>query len=258
MSFTWNRNTECVKSSPGNFRNRIAIRKSWGNSASSHRNRLIFSLGSTLDLTHQIHVDREMEQYEDILQGTFQDTYKNLTLKTINSIQWTSRYCSSANFVLFVDDDVIVNFKNLENFLWQLPLIEREQLITGYVITEYPSPNRFETKFALSLDEYRHPCYPPYISDPVVVTSGKMVKLFADAIPYVKPFVFEDVYLGIIVSKLGIKLSPVHNHLFDPSGSGVYNWSLIISSHQGKSMVFEAIKMIVSDLHFVTNKTITN
>ena len=47
----------------------------------------------------------------------FQDTYHNLTLKTIMGLKWTSIFCSQARFVLKTDDDIYVNVELLSQSL---------------------------------------------------------------------------------------------------------------------------------------------
>jgi hypothetical protein len=39
----------------------------------------------------------------------FQDTYHNLTLKTVMGLKWTSIFCPQVKFVLKTDDDIYVN-----------------------------------------------------------------------------------------------------------------------------------------------------
>ncbi len=38
-----------------------------------------------------------------------QDTYHNLTLKTVMGLKWASIFCPQAKFVLKTDDDIYVN-----------------------------------------------------------------------------------------------------------------------------------------------------
>ncbi|KAK3105326.1 hypothetical protein FSP39_022770 [Pinctada imbricata] len=221
-----------VKSIPGNVKLRNAIRQTWGRATSTGRNRLLFSLGKVKDKNVQEQIDAEVETFHDILQGDFEDSYLNLTQKTIHGFHWISKYCAEASFVFFVDDDVIVNFKNLISTLHKTSHMERENLFTGYVVTN-PGPTRWGSKFTIFRDYYPFPCFPYYVSGPAVLTTGKVVKMFDAAIPYVRNFMFEDVYLGLVAMKLGLTLSPTYNYLFDHDGSRLYKLPCMISSHQG-------------------------
>ena len=58
-----------------------------------------------------------MAVHGDLVQENFVDSYRNLTLKTLMAIRWASTYCSNANFVLKIDDDVLVNPSPLLEYL---------------------------------------------------------------------------------------------------------------------------------------------
>ena len=55
--------------------------------------------------------------HQDILQWDFMDTYNNLTIKSILALKWAPAFCSTAKFVIKMDDDVFLNAINLANFL---------------------------------------------------------------------------------------------------------------------------------------------
>ena len=46
-----------------------------------------------------------------------QDTYHNLTLKTVMGLKWTSIFCPQARFVMKTDDDIFVNLSDLHEAL---------------------------------------------------------------------------------------------------------------------------------------------
>ncbi|KAK3105689.1 hypothetical protein FSP39_003445 [Pinctada imbricata] len=221
-----------VKSAPGNFRLREAVRNSWGSEAINEGNKIVFSLGLPKDKKVQSAIDQEMNDRKDILQSTFMDSYFNLTQKSIHGIQWIAAFCPKAEFVVMVDDDVIINFHRLMSFFNNLSPTEARELLTGYVVNFPSGPIRWASKWAISRDVYPFPCYPPYVSGPIILTSGDVVQKFDAAIPFVKHFLFEDVYLGLVSMKLGITLSTANNDLFDSDGIFLHKFSCMISSHQ--------------------------
>ena len=118
-----------VTSSPANFEQRNAIRSSWGKLYHSHRNqdwfkgvlgsygpnhviKTVFLLGRSTSKEIQALVNREMELYDDIIFGEFEDNYENLVYKTRLGLTWVYTNCSSS-YVLKTDDDVFIN-------VWQL------------------------------------------------------------------------------------------------------------------------------------------
>jgi hypothetical protein len=54
-------------------------------------------------------LEREIDLYNDFIIADFEDTYRNLTLKTLHMLDWVSTYCSSATYFVKTDDDVFLN-----------------------------------------------------------------------------------------------------------------------------------------------------
>lgn len=113
-----------IKSAMNNFNQRSAIRQSWGfeKRFSDVIIRTVFILGVTEGLTLpqkdlQTSVDKEHEQYSDIVQADFIDSYYNNTIKTMMGQRWAIEYCPRSRFFLFVDDDFYVSTKNVLRFL---------------------------------------------------------------------------------------------------------------------------------------------
>lgn len=47
-------------------------------------------------------VATEAKQYNDLIVGEFNDTYRNLTLKTLTGLSWVSQHCLHTSFVVKV------------------------------------------------------------------------------------------------------------------------------------------------------------
>jgi beta-1,3-galactosyltransferase 1 len=50
----------------------------------------------------------EARQEQDIVQGDFADTYRNLSYKNIMGKLWVATFCEQAQFVVKTDDDMYV------------------------------------------------------------------------------------------------------------------------------------------------------
>jgi len=61
--------------------------------------------------------NEEKEVYNDFIKADFQDSYRNLTLKTVHMLDWVQSYCSHAKFFMKTDDDVFLNVPAILNFL---------------------------------------------------------------------------------------------------------------------------------------------
>jgi len=72
-------------------------------------------MGTPTDKTELKILHEEYKLYGDIVQGSFVEHYKNLTLKAIMGLKWVSMYCTNAKFVLKADDDAFVNIFELMN-----------------------------------------------------------------------------------------------------------------------------------------------
>lgn len=122
-----------ILSAPNYFEKRQATRETWLHHIKDpHYTRGLldvvgygFVLGQTSDQLTQSNIHEEDKQYGDILQVEMDDSYYNLTQKTVAILNWVNSNCARADFVLKVDDDVYVNLHNLANVLSELSPEER-------------------------------------------------------------------------------------------------------------------------------------
>ena len=54
-------------------------------------------------------LDSENDRHHDLLQGSFKDTYRNLTYKHVMILKWALYYCPGVRYVLKSDDHILVN-----------------------------------------------------------------------------------------------------------------------------------------------------
>lgn len=113
-----------IKSAMHHFNRRSAIRQSWGYEKrfSDVIIRTVFTLGINDGQTEeqriiQTLIDKEREQFDDIVQAKFIDSYFNNTIKTMMGFRWAIEYCPRSRFFMFVDDDFYVSTKNVLRFL---------------------------------------------------------------------------------------------------------------------------------------------
>ena len=131
-----------VFSAPTNFDRRSIIRNTWAQIGDNDRDltsiringtyttkslvKTVFLLGQTNEKTQSI-IEIESQHYNDILIGSFVDSYGNLTLKAKFGLEWAQQFCKF-KYYLKTDDDVFVYSKGVVKWLWQLP---REGVYTG-------------------------------------------------------------------------------------------------------------------------------
>lgn len=62
-------------------------------------------------------IDLEIDQYQDVVQSDFHDSYYNNTIKIMMSFKWAINYCPRSKFYMFVDDDFYISAKNVLRFV---------------------------------------------------------------------------------------------------------------------------------------------
>lgn len=191
-----------VKSETKNFMKRKAIRQTWGRESNSVNRKIFFLLGYNEE--RQYRVVYEAQLYKDIIQGNFIEHYWNNSLKMEMAFVWITKYCSNARYSLFVDDDMYVNIPNVLKYLYTVEEEKVENLYSGYLF-ERPIPVRFYPhKHYVSKQEYPFHCYPPFIAGCTIFFSYDIIQKIKRVMPFISRFRIDDVYIGIIMQKLGI------------------------------------------------------
>ncbi|KAF7667901.1 hypothetical protein LDENG_00044860, partial [Lucifuga dentata] len=158
-----------IKSSPGNYNRREALRKTWATER-LHKGmsiRRIFISGTSSTGFEKVRFNKllELEQREhnDILQWDFKDTFFNLTLKQILFLEWTERNCPHARFLLNGDDDVFSNTDNMVEYLHSLKDNDGSKHLFIGVEVRYTGPIRNSgSKYFVPVQVYESNLYPPY------------------------------------------------------------------------------------------------
>ncbi|CAI5447587.1 unnamed protein product [Caenorhabditis angaria] len=186
-----------VKSAVKNIEHRNAIRETWGKENKNYDLFFIVGKGNS-------------EFSKDILKLDIIDSYRNNTLKFFGAINFI-KTCGNPDFIFLVDDDYLVNIKNLENLVkFKNP---GAHLYTGFVFNS--SPFRFNLhKHRISLEEYPYSQYPPYVSAGAVLISRKTASVFHENIPKLKTFPFDDVFTGILAKTARIPVTHNPNFVF--------------------------------------------
>ena len=89
---------------------RRIIRDTWGNPKIPGVNtRLVFLVGQSDEPDKEAELKEEAYQFNDIIQGGFHDSYRNLSYKSIFGKLWVSEFCEQAEFVVKTDDDMFID-----------------------------------------------------------------------------------------------------------------------------------------------------
>ena len=112
--------------------------------------------------------------------------------------------------------------------------LEDQELFAGYLAprSKPHRDNRVENgKWKVSIAEYNYNYYPPYIPAGAYVMSRHTIKTMYLATNFVKQFIFDDIYFGIVAKKCGIKLFKSNNFLVNPHKIDESNKKFVIAVH---------------------------
>lgn len=199
-----------VKSSPENFHLRNWIRFK-NQQVQEFRDyiKTVFLIGKSL--SSEENIKKESEKFGDIVQGSFMDTYRNLTHKTIMGYKWLSEHCTHADFVVYKDDDFKMNFGNVMHQLKSHK--DPNTLFIGFLLKNgkaiYRDPKH---KWYLSKTDYPNDTLPPYFPGGAYIVSTAIAKKLASNFHLVKWIPIDDVYIGLVAQTLNISLT--HSKLF--------------------------------------------
>ncbi|XP_002741071.1 beta-1,3-galactosyltransferase 5-like, partial [Saccoglossus kowalevskii] len=208
-----------VESSPSHFDSRSAIRQTWANRnlLINHSTRVVFLVGIPESAEIQKELSRESLQYDDLVQGSFQEHYRNLTRKTIMFLRWSYYFCSSANFIIKTDDDVFVNLMNIIPQIRSLPKVD--MYLGQQRGKRAPVIRNPKHKWYTSQDDFPDEYYPSYNLGVLYIISGDLSRRCYEHISenltgYISS---EDAYIGVIMSKLGVPPSTYSQFNLDGS-----------------------------------------
>ncbi|XP_069580949.1 N-acetyllactosaminide beta-1,3-N-acetylglucosaminyltransferase 2-like [Brachyistius frenatus] len=198
-----------VKSLIPHFDRRQAIRETWGQ-AGVLANRTVvtvFLLGNTLSSDHfpdlRVMLGREAKLHKDLLQWDYRDTFFNLTLKEVLFLEWFSKHCPHAQFILKGDDDVFVNTLRIIDLLEGLSEVKAKDLFIGDVISN-ASPHRDRKLKYFIPESVFVGRYPPYAGGGGYLYSGELAMRLHNVSQQVVLYPIDDVYTGMCLKKLGL------------------------------------------------------
>ena len=180
---------------------RDAIRRTWGRYGVGHvaakrRTRLVFSLGVDTNMNAYT-IRSESDIYDDIIQGNFNDVYRNLTLKSLLGLKWVSENCDRVPYMLKSNDNTFISIPYLIDIL----LTRRP---TRSIMGPLNIHSKvFRTgKWALTKKEFPFVWYPPHESGSCYVISNDIVRELYESSAYVTPIFIDDVYVTGILARI--------------------------------------------------------
>lgn len=185
---------------------RQAIRETWGSVSKGSKwprrdlnvsVRIAYVLGRHFNDSLNNRLRSEAEVHNDIIQGSFIDSYSNLTLKSVLGLRYFSRYCAEAKYYLKTDDDVFINIPFWVEILQHTPMYRS---IMG-VFHSHSKVFR-SGRWGVSHKDYPFEYYTPYEMGLAYVIDGGLVGELVNASEYVPPIPIEDAYVTGILGRI--------------------------------------------------------
>nr|XP_033812522.1 N-acetyllactosaminide beta-1,3-N-acetylglucosaminyltransferase 3-like [Geotrypetes seraphini]XP_033812523.1 N-acetyllactosaminide beta-1,3-N-acetylglucosaminyltransferase 3-like [Geotrypetes seraphini] len=201
-----------IKSSPINYERREIIRKTWGMEKAYQRVqvRRLFIVGISSDLSEAEKINRllqlETQEYGDILQWNFYDTFYNLSLKQVLFYQWMVETCPDARFIFNGDDDVFVNTYNVVEYLLGLPSTNdiHSHLFVGSLNIGMPPVREVNSKYYVPKQLFSSDAFLPYCGGGGILMSHFTAQAIYKASLDIQLFPIDDAYLGMCLAKAGL------------------------------------------------------
>ena len=212
-----------VQSSVSHFRERLAIRNTWGKNPVDERNWRTFFLIALEENARDIQarIMKEADVYNDIVVGDVTEYIYQGHLTKLG-FAWSIAHCNF-QYLLNTNDDVFVNVLNLVHFLHREDT-PQVKLYAGAV--HFATHVRRSGNFALSKEEYKNAVFPKYCSGVGFVLSNDVVLQMFKEMGVVPPFKVFDAYIGELALTCGV--NPLHNEKFEIHETCIYNHDTII------------------------------
>jgi len=200
-----------IPSAPNHTISRQTIRQTWKRCTNALNVAMGFFIGNTKNHSILSAINEESLKYGDIIQGRFDDSYNNLTLKTLSLLEWVDDYCSKVHHVLKADDDVFINVHKLVNFIemhWG-----NKRTIFGHVAhAQSPIRDRL-SKFYLSYEDFPENVFPDFANGYAYIMTSDIVRdLYHHTMNHTFLKIEDVLVTGIVAKSLNITL--LHNNLF--------------------------------------------
>ncbi|KAG2462880.1 B3GN3 acetylglucosaminyltransferase, partial [Polypterus senegalus] len=203
-----------IKSQPGSFDRRHALRKTWAQPQVIEDFLInpVFLMATTSNHTQMILLEKEMLHYQDIILWDFMENHANLSLKEFCFLEWMMYNCVT-DFVFKGDDDEFVYPPAIVKYLKRTP--DASSFIHGNlrVHTEVLRKGKYKISYQL----YSMNVLPTFVSGSGFIIPGILIPSLYRAATVLPVFPLDDVYFGFLAIKANITLK--HGH-------GFYCWGL--------------------------------
>ncbi|KAK0402868.1 hypothetical protein QR680_016584 [Steinernema hermaphroditum] len=193
-----------IRSAPKSADYRNFVRRSWAPTLQPEV-ATVFVTG----LGNDDALQKENDDFGDILQLDFVDSYKNLTLKMMAIYGYILREKPNIQDIIVINDDTIVNATALH----QISTSSGETYMLGKVSRGYPRLLMWWLPWYVPGTMYPSMCYPPFTQGSSFIITRSAAQRILDGICEVPAIHLDDVMMGVVANCLRVELR--HNEGFD-------------------------------------------
>ncbi|XP_054166012.1 beta-1,3-galactosyltransferase 1-like [Oppia nitens] len=185
------------------YEKRQVLRKTWVSDVKRYNISVYFVIALNTNDTVNRDLMKESQEYSDIIQFPFHESYYNLTLKAIAILRWICKNCPKHQLILKVDDDVVVN---IEILLQNLNKFDKTA-IYGSVLRHIGPQRNIGHKWFISQSVYPSNQLPSYMNGPAYIMTYSAVISLLHTIDQYNDHILDidDLFItGVIAEKTGI------------------------------------------------------
>ena len=213
---------------------------------------------------------KENVKYGDILMGDFDDSYRNLTLKSIMALKWISTYCSNAKYVIKADDDAFVNIFELTSLINRRPYRMDKSIVCNYW-SDSTMPILRNTnscaKWCVEPSDFPGDvAFPAYCAGASYTMSGDIIGDLYLAAMRTRMFFIDDVFTtGLLPLKLTYPITYQHiafswdndETVADYTNGEAVKYYIVVIGNAGRQNFYfnHSIKKLTPDLRSLLNES---
>lgn len=188
-----------VTSYSGNVEARSALRRAYSSSELETLGVSRVFLLATLPPSHEVSqsaLSNEHDRYHDLVQGSFLESYRNLTYKHIMGLKWVLETCPNIKYIIKSDDDILIDMYRL------VELIEKSKFsMMGYILKDMRPIRIKANKWYVTKEEYSDDTYPPFLSGWLYVIQKSTAKELLRYVQEFRYFWIDDLFVTGILAK---------------------------------------------------------
>jgi len=197
-----------INSAPSHYLRRKQIRQTYLPFLKVHNIIIKFALGTLYEGQTCNELKKEQEMYQDLIQWGFKDSWRNLTLKTIATLNYHAFHCPTAKYLIKADDDTVIHPQNLVSLLNRnlsfsivSHLLYFKKVCSNWWSLQFCIPKKYHYK--INNLEY----FPPYPAGGLyIITRDAISPLISHINSLSDKFFLEDAFIGMVANATQVNL----------------------------------------------------